>query len=567
MVEMFRYLTGIIEKRDRKEWRNLVIMNLISPVTDLFNFSALIFIVNMVVRDRQASKEIIIFTFFMGMVSALKGLFDLYKCRIYVNFVFDGAQRLSEKLYELLLKEDLADHNQKSPMQALAMVRSDTQSCMNIIVTYTNIWIDSMTMVGYFVVLMYTSKWLGLVSSLAFILFMIVMYFYYRKQIGVYGEKSRLYTIKTNAQVTIAFGNFKEMKIADNANVNLQRYHGVSEEYAQMQKQFQYKKSMMSLLMQNFVMTVMFLILAVFMNSSKKEAGVFLASIVVYLTMLIKMIPTAYSIVSGLNDIKFSQKAYEVIREGINHYKEIVNRERQMENIRQRKLTFHKGLIVNSLTFAYSDRNQVFENAFIEVPAGCSVAIIGVSGSGKTTFLDLVLGLLRPQKGSILYDDYDIVTHKDKDGECKANVGDITSYIPQIVYLNGETICNNVAFFEKKEVDIERVEECLKYAQIWDDVRLMPEGINTVIGENGTIISGGQRQRIALARALYKDFELLIMDEATAALDMETEKAVIDSIRQIKGDKTILLATHHMSLANECDMIYKIEKRQLIRVK
>ena len=438
---------------------------------------------------------------------------------------------------------------------------------MNIIVTYTNIWIDSMTMVGYFVVLMYTSKWLGIVSSLAFILFMIVMYFYYRKQIGVYGEKSRLYTIKTNAQVTIAFGNFKEMKIADNANVNLQRYHGISEEYAQMQKQFQYKKSMMSLLMQNFVMTVMFLILAVFLNSSKKEAGVFLASIVVYLTMLIKMIPTAYSIVSGLNDIKFSQKAYEVIREGINHYKEIVNRERQMENIRQRKLTFHKGLIVNNLTFAYSDRNQVFENAFIEVPAGCSVAIIGVSGSGKTTFLDLVLGLLRPQKGSILYDDYDIVTHKDKDGECKANVGDITSYIPQIVYLNGETICNNVAFFEKKEVDIGRVEECLKYAQIWDDVRLMPEGINTVIGENGTIISGGQRQRIALARALYKDFELLIMDEATAALDMETEKAVIDSIRQIKGDKTILLATHHMSLANECDMIYKIEKRQLIRVK
>ena len=88
-----------------------------------------------------------------------------------------------------------------------------------------------------------------------------------------------------------------------------------------------------------------------------------------------------------------------------------------------------------------------------------------------------------------------------------------------------------------------------------------------MIGENGTAVSGGQRQRIALARALYKDFELLVMDEATAALDMETEKAVIDSIRQVKGNKTILMVTHHMSLANECDMIYKIEDKKIVRVK
>ena len=88
-----------------------------------------------------------------------------------------------------------------------------------------------------------------------------------------------------------------------------------------------------------------------------------------------------------------------------------------------------------------------------------------------------------------------------------------------------------------------------------------------MIGENGTALSGGQRQRIALARALYKDFELLVMDEATAALDMETEKAVIDSIRRVKKNRTILMVTHHMSLANECDIIYKIENRKMIRVK
>ena len=102
---------------------------------------------------------------------------------------------------------------------------------------------------------------------------------------------------------------------------------------------------------------------------------------------------------------------------------------------------------------------------------------------------------------------------------------------------------------------------------MWEDVMQMQEGIHTLIGENGTALSGGQRQRIALARALYKDFELLVMDEATAALDLETEKAVIDSIRQVKGNKTILVATHHRSLADECDMVYRIENKGFVRVK
>ncbi len=134
--------------------------------------------------------------------------------------------------------------------------------------------------------------------------------------------------------------------------------------------------------------------------------------------------------------------------------------------------------------------------------------------------------------------------------------------------MNGETVRNNVALLSNQaEIDEERVAECLKCAQIWEDVAKMPEGMHTLIGENGTAISGGQRQRIALARALYKKFELLIMDEATAALDMETEKAVMDGIRQVREDKTLLIVTHHMSLAKECDIVYKIQDRKLVRIR
>lgn len=568
MLEMFRYLIGILEKRERSDWKILILLDFVSPATDLINFSVIIYIINVVMREQQASKEIVVFTFFMGLLSILKGFFDLYKCRVQNRFLYNGSQRLSEKLCEVLLKEDLLHHNQKSPMQAVAIVRSDTQNCMNILLTCLESLINMLTMMGYFTVMLFTSKWLGLTSCAVFMLFMAGMFFYYRNQIQMYGERSRMFAIKANAQVTIAYGNFKEMKIADNADVILQRYSSVSEEYAQIQKQYQYKRSMMSMIMQNFVMTALFIILACFLNRPGEGTEIFLASMVVYLTMLIKMIPIAYSIVSGLNEMKFSQKSYEALQEGLSRYSEIRRTEREKEKYRYKKLTFQKGLFVQDLTFYYNDRKKIFEHASIEIPAGCSVAVIGVSGIGKTTFLDLILGLLTPQAGKILYDDFEIVTHTDEQGVCRANIGEITSYIPQTVYLNGETICHNVTFFAKEgEENSEKVKECLECAHVWEDVMQMPEGIHTLIGENGTALSGGQRQRIALARALYKDFELLVMDEATAALDLETEKAVIDSIRQVKGNKTILVATHHRSLADECDMVYRIENKGFVRVK
>ena len=516
MMEMFRYLTGILEREEQKTWKILAIAGFISPIADLFNFSVIIYIINIVLEEQRALREMGLFALLMGMLSFLKGLFDLYKSRIHNRFLYNGAEKWSEKLYELLLKEDLLHHNQRSPMQAAALIRNDTQNCMNIIVACTDIWINTLTMAGYFAVMIYSSKWFGIISCVSFAMLMAAIFFYYQNQIQAYGEKSRMYTIKANAQVTIAYGNFKEMKIAGDSSVMLQKYQNVGQGYTRTQKEFQYKKSIVSIIMQNLVMTVMFFILAWFLINPGENTTLFLASMVVYLTMLVRMIPIAYNVIGGLNDVKFSQKSYEVFREGMERYQKIKEREKVNEKIRKKELTFCQGLFVNNLTFSYNEQRKIFENAFIDIPAGCSVAVIGVSGIGKTTFLDLILGLLRPEEGNIRYDDYDIVTGTDGKGSCQADIGTITSYIPQTIYLNGETVCNNVAFFEN-EADDEKVIECLKCAQVWEEIARLPEGIHTLIGENGTAISGGQRQRIALARALYNYFELLFLFEATAA--------------------------------------------------
>lgn len=567
MTEMFRYLTGILEKREQKTWKLYAAFSLVSPVVDIFSFSVIIYIINRVVQENQASDRLIAFTLFMILLSLLKCLFELYKSRVSNRFVYNGAQKLSMKIYELTIKEDLTEHNKKSAMQALNMVRNDTTSCIQIIMDYIGILVNAVTMAGYGVMLIYVSKWMGLASCAVLLLLMAFVFVRMRARMKAYGEKSRACSIKANSQITIAYGSFKEMKIDDRSAFVLGKYREASSDYAQVQGEYKYKLNSIAVILQNSIMAAMFVILAVILVFGTNLATV-LAPMVVYITALVRMLPMAYTILSGMNNVEFAGKAYEAIRECMGKYAEIKEEEGRLGQLRQKRLTFEKGVSVRNLTFGYNDRVKIFEDASIDIPVGCSIAIIGASGAGKTTFVDLLLGLLKPQSGHVFFDDYDIVEQRDSQGPCRASMGELVSYIPQTVYLNGETVQNNVAFFEdEREIDKARVEECLRCAQIWEDVQRMPEGVHTLIGENGTAISGGQRQRIALARALYKDFELLVMDEATAALDMETEMAVIDSIRQIKENKTLIMVTHHMSLANECDVVYRIEDRKILRVK
>lgn len=568
MIEMFKYLTGILEGGERKKCAAIAVFSLISPVMDLFNFTVIIYIINRAAGQGKASPRLVLFTVLMGIVSILKGFFDIYRCKISNEFVYNGAQKLSMKMYELQMKEDLEHHSQKSAMQALSIVRNDTEKCVDIIISCIAILINILTTAGYFGILIYIAEWIGAASCVILMLLMLIMYFYYRSQIKAYGESSRMYMIRANAQVTIAYGVFKEMKLVDDASALAERYKDASRGYAQVQGRFKYKNSLVSMIMQNSVMAIVFILLSFFLWYLKEDLAFVVATMAVYFAVLIRIVPMAYDIVSGMNSVEFNRRSYEAIREALARYSEIEEEEKRAEKVRCRKLAFHKGISVRNLTFCYNEQTRIFEDASIHIPVGSAVAVIGASGIGKTTLLDLITGLRRPQAGSIMYDDYDIVNQADSDGECRANLGELVSYIPQIVFLNGETIRNNVAFFEHEDrIDDAKVIQCLKYAQVWEDIIRMPEGIHTLVGENGTAISGGQRQRIALARALYKDFELLVMDEATAALDIETEMAVIDSIRQVKGNKTILMVTHHMSLADECDIIYKIEDRKIIRVK
>ena len=196
----------------------------------------------------------------------------------------------------------------------------------------------------------------------------------------------------------------------------------------------------------------------------------------------------------------------------------------------------------------------------MDIPIKTTVGLVGTTGSGKTTTVDLILGLLEPQNGTLEVDN-NVITKKN----CRAWQRSI-GYVPQHIYLSDDTIAANIVFGENiKDINYEDIEKVSKIANLHDFIiDELPKKYQSKVGERGVRLSGGQRQRLGIARALYKKPKILIFDEATSALDNKTEKIVMEAINILSKDITIILIAHRLNTVKNCDTIFRIEKGEKV---
>jgi len=221
-----------------------------------------------------------------------------------------------------------------------------------------------------------------------------------------------------------------------------------------------------------------------------------------------------------------------------------------------------KDITVSNLTFRYpKSKGNILKRINMIIPQNRSIGIVGASGAGKSTLVDIILGILPPQEGYVSFDGKSIHHHFNA---WSKHVG----YIPQVIYLLDDTILENVAFgVDKKYVKEDKVWAALEQAQAREFVEDLPDGLHTTVGDRGVRLSGGQRQRIGIARALYNNPSILVLDEATSSLDNETESAVMDAIHNLKGRKTLIIVAHRLSTIERCDILYEVANRAVKRIR
>lgn len=301
-----------------------------------------------------------------------------------------------------------------------------------------------------------------------------------------------------------------------------------------------------------------------FMIYKGKEIETLVPTLGAFAMAAMKLMPSANRIISAINQVVFQEPSLNKLLTDIEMFEEDEARyakyNKNNSNEIENKLSFNDKIELHNVTYGYQNSDKlILDNANMEIPIGKSIGIVGASGAGKTTAVDILLGVLLSKKGKVLTDGQNVM---DNYSEWLSHIG----YIPQTIFMLDDDIKSNVAFgVSKEEQNEERVWKALREAQLEEFVRTLPEEINTQIGERGMRLSGGQRQRIGIARALYNDPDLMVFDEATSALDNETEAAVMDSINSLHGKKTMIIIAHRLQTIANCDIVYRVENGKIIR--
>lgn len=371
------------------------------------------------------------------------------------------------------------------------------------------------------------------------------------------GQKVQSSLLHVNQSILEGIGAIKEVKIFGCEEYFPNRYYFNMMENARANWRYSTINTMPRLFLEVVAVGSVSLIV-VALQIQGKDIKMLLPTLGLFAMAIIRLTPSLGQIVANLHSIRFDSSAVNVIYDHIYKSNETAAPCRLCEKSSQKR-SFSRSLKINNLSYTYPNSNViVLKKISLEITKGQSIAFAGSSGAGKTTLANLILGLLTPLEGGILVDDRNIFEHL---SAWQRMIG----YVPQSIFLLDATIKNNIAFgLNEKEIDDSKVWKAIEIAQLKAFIKELPDGLDTVIGENGVRLSGGQRQRLGIARALYHEPEILILDEATSSLDGETEREVSQAIEMLSGRKTLIIIAHRLSTIKNCDKIYYMEKGTIV---
>lgn len=351
----------------------------------------------------------------------------------------------------------------------------------------------------------------------------------------------------------------KDVKVLNREEFYVRNYYETGKVGAEVARNYAVLNNMPRLLIETVFIVSVLGFLVVYINGGG-DITAMVTTISAFAIAAVRVLPSVNRINTYITEIAYTQPSldfvYDNLQEGMKTDAMLAERKAYSQ---VEKLKLDHQIELSHISFHYPDSDKnIFEDAHMIVPKGKSVGIIGTSGAGKSTIVDILLGLLHAQTGTITCDGVDIFKNYES---WLAQIG----YIPQSIYLIDESIRDNIAFgIDADKIDEKRIWEVLEEAQLKEFVEELPEGLDTTIGDRGVRLSGGQRQRIGIARALYNDPEILVFDEATSALDNDTEAAVMEAVNSFHGRKTMIIIAHRLNTIEKCDMIYKVENMKLV---
>lgn len=506
------------------------------------------------------TKLIVSLGILIGVFYIFKNVFMMFISYMENKFKANFAYELSKLMLHSYMKRPYIYFLGTNSAEMIRGLNDDINSINDMMTALFKIFSIGFMMVGIgvFLVLQEPLMALGIVA-LAVVIFILIV-FVIKKKIRELGKLKIKYATEAYKYAYQAVNGMKEISIMKREDYFLKSYTGVTSR--KKEADIVYNSISVSperIVEATFVCGILGIV-CIQVGTGGMTAAL-ITNLAAFAVGAMRVMPSLSTLTTRMTQLMYLRPALSGI---CNNIEAARNQERMLLEIQnsidssEHMVDFRKEVVMKGIDWKYPNTEKyILKDAEITIQKGECVALVGKSGAGKTTLADILLGLLKPEKGSVCMDGTSIFT-------IPYAWSKIIGYVPQTVYLIDDTIRNNVAFgIDVDAIDDVKIWNALEKAQLKGFIEALPEGLDTIIGERGVKFSGGQRQRIAIARALYHDPEIMVFDEATAALDGETENAVMDAINRLRGEKTLIIIAHRLNTISHCNRFYEVGEQKV----
>ena len=580
MIRLLKHLVGLLTSEQRRRFFALQILVVLMAFSEILGVASVGPFIALVSNPELISEHQLFaklyaysgysssgdFIFWAGFgvllllfTGALISMLTVWRLALFSNKI---GTEMGVRLYRYYMHQNWLFHASGSSSQLTKQIATETGRVTSQILNplmqmIAKIVLATFLLAGLFIFNPVVTVTAMLIFSVAYIL----LYKIVRRRLADNGKRISEVSTQRYKLMAEGFGGIKDLLLLGRQQDFIERFQASSQRLALSQATNQSLAQAPRYFMELVAYSAIVLLVLYLQKSYEGDLQKILPILAIYALAGFKLLPAFQNIYMHVASIKGGMAAFESVRADLERSKQQVVDEHLAADVRKHApLQIKEAIELRNITFTYPGKSSpALQDFNLRIPVNKTVGLVGASGSGKSTAIDLLLGLIEPDKGQLLVDGKLL----DEAGlrAWQNNLG----FVPQSIFLSDASILENVAFgLAKQDIDIDRVQRAVALAHLEDLISDLPMGLDTRVGERGVQISGGQRQRIGIARALYHNADVLVFDEATSALDGITEKLIMDAIHDFSGKKTMVIIAHRLKTVEKCDIIYFVDRGSVI---
>lgn len=499
-------------------------------------------------------------TLFVLLVTAIISLFTLWRLSLFGALV--GAD-LSNRLYYFYMQKDWIFHSSNNSSDLKNRIANESLRISNGVINHLMLMNSKIIMsVVMSIALMIYNVYVAMTAAIIFSISYFFLYKTARARLIRNGSITSFAQALRLKLMGEGFGGIKDVLLLRRQALFNKSFFKASNNFARAAGSSQVLSMGPRYIMELVAFSSVILLVIFLLITYEGNIGTILPMLTIYALAGFKLLPAFQQIYYSLTTIRVNIHAFHVLQDDLESSDSdyLTNQFVESNEFQDKKLDLQQSIQLRNIKFKYPHAQQNALNEInLEIPANHVIGIVGSSGSGKSTLIDILLGLIRPDEGQLLIDGEVISSKNIKIWQ------NSLGFVPQSIFLADSTIKENIGFgLAEDDIDLEKVSQAIDMSHLREFVDALEHGIETIVGERGVQLSGGQRQRIGIARALYQNASVLVLDEATSSLDGISEMLIMNAINDFFGKKTIVIIAHRLSTIKNCNSIYILEDGRIL---